>query len=331
MEKEHENLRDKVAGCLMGCALGDALGVPHEFRFHKNNVYTGLLYIVPEYHFQYVHRKDVIGQYSDDTEMTICTIRSLMGSHGVYDRDTTIKTYIRWAKKAKAMGTNTRALFKFQSKGTVKGYENRYKKMFESKPENEWTQSNRSLMRCSILSFFGEDIIIEDCKLTNPHPINIDSNRLYFFLIRSSSENKGKIATIREVKKMRLHVDVFKVFVNAISSKIPSRDVKGKTKGWVLHALYCACWAWYRATSYQDGIDTIIRLGGDTDTNAAIAGGLLGAKFGLSKMKEEDRTIKNIEVLLTTDTTKGENPIEEWLLLSDFDEMVDAITLYIRI
>lgn len=49
----HVKLRDKLAGCLMGCSVGDALGVPHEFRFHKSNVYTGLLYIVPEYHFQF--------------------------------------------------------------------------------------------------------------------------------------------------------------------------------------------------------------------------------------------------------------------------------------
>ena len=69
-----DKMKDKIAGCLMGCAVGDALGVPHEFRFHKKNVYTGLLYIVPEFHFQFSHRKDVVGQYSDDTEMTLCTI-----------------------------------------------------------------------------------------------------------------------------------------------------------------------------------------------------------------------------------------------------------------
>lgn len=329
MQKESISLRDRIAGCLMGCALGDALGVPHEFRFHKKNIYTGLLYIVPEYHFQFSHRKDVIGQYSDDTEMTLCTVRALIESKGVYNRDVTIEYYRKWASTAKAMGTNTRNLFKFKGINTMKCYENRYKKYFEDKPEEEWTQSNGSLMRCSILSFFGKDVVIEDCKLTNPHPINIDSSRLYSYLIRMSVKGLDKDEIVKSVKKIKLHESVKSVFEDAISPTAPLRDVTGKSKGWVLHALYCACWAWYYAKSYQEGVDMVIRLGGDTDTNGAIAGALLGTIFGLEAMNKEKNTSKNIKILLNADTTQGENPIPEYLQLKDFDEMIDTITSYV--
>ena len=228
MESENINtLKDKLAGCLIGCAVGDALGVPHEFRFHKKNVYTGELYIIPEFHFQYSHRKDVIGQYSDDTEMTLCSVHSMIESKGAYDKHIFVKNYQKWATTAKALGTNTKELFKGVK--TMKGYENRYIRKF-SVPESEWGQSNGSLMRCSILSFFGENVVIEDCKLTNPHYINIDCCKVYSLLIRNTAGNIGKKVIHSEIKKMDVCNEVMNVFNDAIKQPVPKRDVTGKSK-----------------------------------------------------------------------------------------------------
>lgn len=320
--ESHDNtkLRDKLAGCIIGCAVGDALGAPHEFKFHKKNKYTGLLYIAPEYHFQFVHRKDVVGQYTDDTEMTLCTVTSLIESNGVYDKSIFVKNYEKWALTAKAMGTNTRALFKGVK--TLKGYENRYRKIFDNKPEEEWTQSNGSLMRCGVLSFFGEDYVVEDCKLTNPHYVNIDCGKVYSYMIRSVCDNIPTKKIVAGVRKITVCDEVLSVFTSAISDAKPERDVTGKTKGWVLHAFYCACWAWYHCSSYEEGIDVVIKMGGDTDTNAAITGSLLGAKYGLGKLQNEERTSKNIDIVLSIDSTQGDNPIPEWLKLDSINEKI---------
>lgn len=317
---------DVIAGCLMGCIVGDALGVPFEFQFHKDNVYEGILYIAPQFHFRCGSRTDVVGQFSDDSEMTLCTVRAIIATNGVYSKKATIAKYQEWASTSRSMGINTRALFKGVK--TLKGYQKRYDKLYKDTDPNTWTQSNGSLMRCSILSFFGDAAII-DCKLSNPHKVNIDSNKLYSFLIRSSAYKLSQRKTIKGIKKLDICDVVMQIFNEAISSPIPTRDVTVK-KGWVLHALYCAIWAWFYAESYQESIDTIIRMGGDTDTNAAIAGALIGAKIGLEAMLDEDRTFTNVFTVLSMDCSEGDNPRPKWLTLHDFFDVVKELTKLIE-
>lgn len=60
-------------------------------------------------------------------------------------------------------------------------------------------------------------------------------------------------------------------------------------RGTAEFSLYVALYALKYATSFADGIDISIRVGGDTDTYAAIAGGLLGAHFGYDAIPEEWR------------------------------------------
>ncbi len=68
-----------------------------------------------------------------------------------------------------------------------------------------------------------------------------------------------------------------------VSRSFEPYDVpKSSQSGHCLHSLRLALWASESAGSFEAGLDAVIRTGGDTDTNAAIAGGLLGARFGLA-------------------------------------------------
>ena len=134
---------DKIKGILLGVALGDALGAPHEFHYQKNE-YTGeLIYEVKL--FNRFHGESIfpIGSVTDDTQMTLTLANQIIKDKG-YNRDNIILAYEKWAATGKMMGKNTRALFKGVK--TVKGYQNRYDKIF-SAPITEWTQSNGSLNR----------------------------------------------------------------------------------------------------------------------------------------------------------------------------------------
>ena len=170
------------------------------------------------------------------------------------------------------------------------------------------------------------DAAIQNCALTNPHRINIDSNKLYSFLIKSCAQKHTKKRTIKRIRELDLCDEVMDVFIEATSSLVPHRNVAWPNKGWVLHSLYCAIWAWYYAESYQDGIDYIVRLGGDTDTNGAVAGALLGAKLGLERMEKEERTKKNITIVREADFTKGEYPRPEKCLLNDVEMIIEKYT-----
>ena len=62
-----------------------------------------------------------------------------------------------------------------------------------------------------------------------------------------------------------------------------------KSMGYTLRTLGAALWAYWHATSYKEGILKIVLSGGDADTNAAVAGAILGAKFGICHIPEEWR------------------------------------------
>ncbi len=58
-------------------------------------------------------------------------------------------------------------------------------------------------------------------------------------------------------------------------------------QGWVIIALQNALWQLLHAANLEEGVvDTVMR-GGDTDTNAAIAGALLGAVYGRDAIPEQ--------------------------------------------
>jgi ADP-ribosylglycohydrolase len=57
--------------------------------------------------------------------------------------------------------------------------------------------------------------------------------------------------------------------------------------GYTLKAMGASFWALKNAHSYQDGILQIIHEGGDADTNSAVAGALLGAKYGLTNIPSD--------------------------------------------
>lgn len=319
-------LSDKVSGILMGLAVGDALGVPHEFRNQKNNIYTGLLYIKPKYVFRFATREDSIGQYSDDTEMTLYNMRSVIKNYG-YKRDSIILAYQEWANTSKAIGKNTRYLFKGVK--TINGFEKRWKKKFENSQEKENCQSNGALMRCSMLALLCDDnMLIQDVNLTNPNQICIDAELLYAECIRNTVIGKSTDEILDELINKDYCAPVLQVLEEICNGT--KRDIKQKGKGWVLHTLYCALWAWYYYDSFQEGIDYIIRLGGDTDTNGAVAGALLGAKLGFKHMCKEERTKQNIEIIRNTDLSQGDYPRPPECLLNDFDELIQDYTKIIN-
>ncbi len=89
---------DRARGMLYGAALGDALGVPHEFRATARlAAYTGRLEVVPRRvtRWQGV-QEGRVGQTSDDTAMTVALLGTLATHRGAYRRDAALETYITW-------------------------------------------------------------------------------------------------------------------------------------------------------------------------------------------------------------------------------------------
>ena len=88
--------------------------------------------------------------------------------------------------------------------------------------------------------------------------------------------------------KIDFPVQERKHFEKVIQNDIRETTVDDlKTGGYVIEVLESSIWFFLNKDSYKDTILSIINLGHDTDTSAAIAGGLAGLYYGQKGMPEE--------------------------------------------
>lgn len=309
--------RDRMRGMLLGHALGDALGAPHEFR---NQVplerYSGRvehpLFVTRRW--QGGRKTGNLGQVTDDTEMAIALARTLVGGAPGYRAGNAVDAYLAWANsKCPFMGHNTRRLF--VGVRTAKGFEGRRREA-RSGPPAAWSQGNGCLMRAAPLAALAGwmPAALSDCALTNPHPVCVCAVTAYVAAAHELLAGAGPAAAtaaallIAESWSDPAVSAIVSVVLRAARALEP-RLVADELKGWVLHGLYCAFYALnLPLVSYQGRIDIIVRLGGDTDTNAAIAGALLGACLGETQMRAEERTGPNLNLMLAVVPTAGDLP-----------------------
>ncbi|KAJ4286835.1 hypothetical protein N0V90_013087 [Kalmusia sp. IMI 367209] len=74
--------------------------------------------------------------------------------------------------------------------------------------------------------------------------------------------------------------------ISRIASVGPGDELPDRTSGFVLQSLSVAIAALLDPRSLEDILVDVVRIGGDTDTNGAIAGGLLGARYGIEAIPE---------------------------------------------
>ena len=122
----------------------------------------------------------------------------------------------------------------------------------------------------------------QDAALTHPHPVCIQANALFAMAIAQLiSSRKSTQETYEDIKVWASELKVEKTLMKAIldaPGSLPADYVS--MQGWVIIAFQNALWQLLNAPSLEEGVvDTVMR-GGDTDTNAAIAGALLGAAYG---------------------------------------------------
>src|SRR5690606_3414054 len=96
------------------------------------------------------------------------------------------------------------------------------------------------------------------------------------------------------------------------ASKGPPSDVFTQM-GWLKHGMHFAFHALVHAEDFVSGIQSVIRAGGDTDTNAAIVGAILGARFGASSIPVSIRNdIRSARAVRGVDYAKSPRPITYW-------------------
>jgi ADP-ribosylglycohydrolase/fructose-1,6-bisphosphatase/inositol monophosphatase family enzyme len=260
-------LLSRAQGCLLGQLAGDSLGSLVEF---KSEAEIAILYPRGPSRLEDGGVFDTLaGQPTDDSEMALALARSLV-ARGGFDGARVVEAYRRWARSEPFdIGTTTRA--------ALNGY-----LMGDS-------QANGSLMRVSPLAVFAHalppehvaELAREDSALTHPHPVCRDAVAAYAIAaahaVRTGAGPAAAFSAALAWARSSARPEVMES-LEAASQSAPRCD--GEVQGWVRIALQNAFFELLHAPSLEEGVCRTVRRGGDTDTNAAIAGALLGAVHG---------------------------------------------------
>ncbi len=158
------------------------------------------------------------------------------------------------------------------------------------------TEANGALMRAAALGVYGANVSARkaaklaktDAALTHPSTVCQDANALYVLGIAHAVRTGCTAEEVYDVmlehtSLLRVHSTVFQTLSQAWDS--PPKNEAGK-HGWVLHALQNAVFQLLHAQDFETCLVSSIGLGYDTDTNAAIAGALYGAVYGVGVIPE---------------------------------------------
>ena len=256
-------MKDKLKAAIYGLAIGDALGVPVEFR------QRGTFNISDMVGFG-THNQQP-GTWSDDTSMTIATCDSIRECDGI-DRLDMYERFREWIFEGKYAIDGNVFDFGITTACAIRQGYGEY---------SERSNGNGSLMR--ILPLVFTDASTEEIEavsaITHAHEIS-------------------KIGCVYYVEIARMLLEGFKLkailedldFVSPYErlSYIHTLDEDDiQSTGYVVHTLEAALWALSTTDNFKDAVLKAVNLGSDTDTVGAVTGGLAGIMYGLEGIPKE--------------------------------------------
>ena len=252
---------DRALGCLLGLAIGDSLGSQVEFQTAEAIAVShplGVRQIGDSPVWQ-----TLAGQPTDDTELALTLARSLV-ARGCYDADHVLGAYRDWAgSKPFDIGNATRQAF------------------VDGNPD-PGTEANGSLMRVAPIGVWAAgpamaaEAASRDSALSHPNPVCRAACAAFAAAIAAALGGADR-AGMREVALA--HADGVALVEEAVRASRPPAPAR-HGMGWVLLALRNAFAHLNAGTAFEAALIETVAMGGDTDTNAAIAGALLGAAEG---------------------------------------------------
>jgi ADP-ribosyl-[dinitrogen reductase] hydrolase len=281
-------MNDRAAGAVLGMAAGDALGAGYEFG--------------PALPDDVAVRMEggggfgwAPGEWTDDTSMAI-PLLEVAARGRRFDADAldfVAQRWLEWSRTAKDVGNQTRAVLgAARSVGTGAALAEEARRFAATHPRSA---GNGSLMRTAplALAYLDDEAgLIEAARavsdLTHADPLAGDACVLWCLAIRRAVvtgrlDLQAGLSALPAERQREWDTRI------AEAEKKQPRDFPAN--GWAGGALQAAWSAITHGTSLVDVLERAVRGGNDTDTVAAIAGGLAGAVHGASAVPARWRRI----------------------------------------
>lgn len=268
-------LSERMRGCLLGLAVGDALGTSVEFA--RRGSFTPLTDMLGGGPF---HLKP--GQWTDDTSMALCLASSLVERRGFDARDQ-MERYWDWYRN----GTFSSTGRCFDIGGTTLQALQRYKETGEpfSGSTDPYSAGNGSIMRLApvALAYYPDREKIwhytaESSRTTHGALECLDACRLLGDILYQALSGASKADVLLSTDPQRLASKKMQSIARGEYRDKTERDIRGT--GYVVEALEAALWCFWTTDTFEGAILKAANLGDDADTTAAICGQVAGASYG---------------------------------------------------
>ncbi len=287
---------EKIKAVVIGHAVGDALGVPVEFATRQeldNAPVTDMeefgTYPVPK------------GAWSDDTSMSLCTL-DVLGKYGL-DYDRIMVNFGKWYYNDEFTPTGEMFDVGNTCSLAIENYVVGKKSYLECGRSGERDNGNGSLMRIHpvVLYLANKDMTIEQkieivhtmSALTHAHDRSKIACGIYAFMLWELLKNptmsaiKDGLSKAERFYKGEIELVHYRRLFERTFIITPRNAIK--SGGYIVDTLEAAIWCLSTTNSYKDAVLKAVNLGDDTDTVAAITGGLAGALYGYDAIPEKWR------------------------------------------
>jgi ADP-ribosyl-[dinitrogen reductase] hydrolase len=281
MDSKGISALERFRGCLLGLAVGDAVGTTVEFK--PRGSFLPVTDMVGGGPFNLK-----AGQWTDDTSMALCLATSLIEKKG-FDPADQMDRYWRWHKEGYLSSTGRC----FDIGNTVRQALDRYQLTKKPFRGSTWPNSagNGSLMRLGPIPMFYfpdlEKIIHfagESSRTTHGAQECIEACQLFAEMIylALAGHDKDQILSGTTVKISEPKIQ--NIAQGDYMAK-PGSQIHGT--GYVVESLEAALWCFYQTDNFESAILAAANLGDDADTTAAICGQIAGAFYGESGIREK--------------------------------------------
>lgn len=284
----------KVKDTLLGLAVGDALGVPVEFRSREAiaaDPVTG-----PR---GYGTHRQPPGTWSDDSSLAFCLGEELIRG---YDLAAIAHSFVRWLYEGAwrphgevfDIGIATREALVRLRQGLPPHASGGF---------DEWDNGNGSLMRVLPLLFHTRHLPEADryrcarevSAITHGHVRSVIACHYYLELARLLLEGAPKETAYRSLQTRvpdllrtlcisEKEIAPFERLFSGNIAELP--DTAIASSGYVVHTLEASVWCLLTTDNYADAVLRAVNLGSDTDTTGAVTGGLAGLLYGAASIPE---------------------------------------------
>ncbi|HEY2786382.1 MAG TPA: ADP-ribosylglycohydrolase family protein [Fimbriiglobus sp.] len=286
---------DAIVGCLLGQAVGDAMGLPAENLPPKRIARLFPNLDRPQFFFGY-------GMGSDDTEHACMTSQALLRSGGDVDRfRNSLAWRLRWWLIGMPAGIGLATL-----KSCVKLWLG-----FPPTRSGVHSAGNGPAMRAAVLGVAGpaepehRPWVIACTQITHTDPQAFAGAFLVAFAARVAARGRTSpinseqfwttvtesgpepLRTSDLFRHMRTACEQFQAG-GSLTDLVAAMKLRNGVSGYIAHTIPVAIFAFLKhPDEYRTAVESVIRLGGDTDTGAAITGALVGTRVGKAGIPKE--------------------------------------------